>query len=84
MKQKTNRFNNRADIFEETSGESKAITQKMARSRKYDRLRIMEDRVRQCKILLLRRVNEAEKILEKILIQHFGELVKNNPWIQPK
>lgn len=73
MKQKINKFDNTADIFEETSGESKAITQKMARSRKYDRLRIMEDRVRQCKILLLRRVNEAEKILEKILIQHFGE-----------
>ena len=46
MKQKINRFNNRADIFEETSGESKVITQKMARSRKYDRLRIMEDSAR--------------------------------------
>lgn len=56
----------------------------MARSRKYDRLRIMEDRVRQCKTLLLRRVSEAEEVLEKILTQHFGELMKNNPWIQDK
>jgi hypothetical protein len=39
----------------------------MARRRKYDRLRIMAYRLRQCKILL-RRVNQAEEILEKILI----------------
>lgn len=44
----------------------------------------MEDRVRQCKTLLLRRVSEAEEVLEKILTQHFGELMKNNPWIQDK
>ena len=37
-----------ADTFEERNDESKAITKKTARSRKYDRLRIIEDRMIKC------------------------------------
>ena len=39
----------------------------------------MEDRVRQCKILLLRRVNEAEKILEKIFDSAFWRTDEKQP-----